>query len=153
MLCLVVLVGGLTATAQVLPTSSGSCVAAASSGGCHWVSTIKIRKAETITAEVADDSNSELFLTLFRIGPGAPLDSQAIVGGEVVLIVGKNNGEVTNEKKLPSNHIDVYDGLVMLMPKGEPYLLRNVGKDYVDLLVIEVRERTPKPRFAGDPGR
>jgi mannose-6-phosphate isomerase-like protein (cupin superfamily) len=67
------------------------------------------------------------------------LDSQSIVGG-VVLIVGKNNGEVINEKETPPSHISVYDGSVMLMPKEEPYLLRNIGKEKVELLVIEVRK-------------
>lgn len=37
-------------------------------------------------------------------------------------------------------HINVYDGSVILMPKEEPYLLRNIGKENVDLLVIEVRK-------------
>jgi hypothetical protein len=60
------------------------------------------------------------------------------VGGEV-LIVGRNNGEVMNEKKSPPSHINVYDGSVMLMSK-EPYLVRNIGKESIELLVIEVRE-------------
>jgi len=61
------------------------------------------------------------------------------VGGEV-LIVGRNEGEVVNEKRSPPTHINVWDGSVMLMPKEEPYLLRNVGKESVKLLVIEVRK-------------
>jgi hypothetical protein len=54
--------------------------------------------------------------------------------------VGRNNGEVINEKKSPPSHINVFDGLVMLMPKEEPYLMRNIGKENVELLVIEVRK-------------
>jgi len=79
------------------------------------------------------------FVTLFRLAPGAPLDSQAIVGGEV-LIVGRNSGEIINEKESPPSQINVYDGSVMLMPKKSPYLLRNIGKESVELLVIEVRK-------------
>jgi len=88
--------------------------------------------------DLANDSRSALFVTRFILAPGASLDSLTIVGGEV-LIVGENNGEVVNGKKSPPRHINVYDGSVMLMPKEEPYLLRNVGKESVELLVIEVR--------------
>ena len=91
------------------------------------------------TAGLAADSRSALFVTLFRLAPGAPLDSQAIVGGEV-LIVGRNSGEIINEKESPPSQINVYDGSVMLMPKKSPYLLRNIGKESVELLVIEVRK-------------
>lgn len=153
MLCLFALVGGLPATAQVVPTSNGSCVVAPSGEGCNWVSAIKLRKAETSkTADVAETSRSALFVTLFKLAPDAPLDSRAIVGREV-LIIGRSNGEVIDEKKSPPNQINVYDGSVMLMPEGEPYLLRNIGKDYVDLLVIEVRKPTPKALATADRGR
>lgn len=82
---------------------------------------------------------SALYVTRFILMPGASLDSQTIVGGEV-LIVGMNKGEVINEKRSRSSHISVFDGWVVLMPKEEPYLLRNVGKAPLDLLVIEVRK-------------
>ena len=80
-----------------------------------------------------------LFITRYILAPDASLDSRSIVGGEV-LIVGKNDGEISNEKKSSSNHINVFDGLVMLMPPGEPYLLKNIGKGNVDLLLIEIRK-------------
>lgn len=63
-----------------------------------------------------------------------------LVEGREVLIVGMNNGELLNEKRSPPNHVDVWNGLVMLMPKEEPYLPRNVGKTNLELLVIEVRK-------------
>ena len=67
------------------------------------------------------------------------MDSQTIVGGEV-LIVGRNDGEVINEKKSPPNNINISDGSVMLMQSEEPYLLRNIGKANLELLVIEIRK-------------
>lgn len=139
--CLLVLFSGLTTVAQVLPTSSGSCTVAASGLlGCNWMSAVGLRKATTSkSTELADDSRSALFVTTFMLAPGAPLDSQTIAHGEV-LIVGRNSGEVINEKKSPPNHINIYDGSVMLMPKEEPYLLRNIGKEGLELLVIEVRK-------------
>jgi hypothetical protein len=141
MFCLFALPSGHSAKAQVLPTSSGSCTVAASRlEGCDWWSGLGRRKVTTSKpSDLASDSRSALFVTRFILAPGAPLDSQSIVGG-VVLIVGKNNGEVINEKETPPSHISVYDGSVMLMPKEEPYLLRNIGKEKVELLVIEVRK-------------
>jgi len=49
-----------------------------------------------------------------------------------------NNGELVNEKRSPQSHVNVSTGLVILMPKEEPYLLRNTGKEKLELLVIEV---------------
>jgi mannose-6-phosphate isomerase-like protein (cupin superfamily) len=141
MFCVFALLSGLSAKAQVLPAASGSCTVAASGvQGCNWVSAVSLRRATTSKpTDLASDSRSALVVTRFILAPGAPLDSQSIVGGEV-LIVGRNNGEVINEKKSLPTHIDVYDGSVMLMPKEEAYLLRNVGKESTELLVIEVRK-------------
>jgi len=141
MFCLFALLSSPFAKGQVLPTSDGSCrVAASGLEGCDWWAGIGDRKltARNSTGLPAD-SRSALFVTRFTLAPGAPLDSQSIVGG-VVLIVGKNKGEVINEKMSPPKHIPIYDGSVMLMPKGEPYLLRNIGKESVELLVIELRK-------------
>ena len=104
------------------------------------MSAVSLRRATTSKpTDLANDSRSALFVTRFILAPGAPFDSQSIVGGEV-LIVGRNNGEVINEKNSPPTHINVYDGSVMLMPREEAYLLRNVGKQSIELLVIEVRK-------------
>jgi mannose-6-phosphate isomerase-like protein (cupin superfamily) len=51
-----------------------------------------------------------------------------------------NDGGLVNEKKSPQSRVNVSSGLVMLMPKEEPYLLRNIGKVNLELLVIEVRK-------------
>jgi len=141
MFCLFALLSALSATAQVLPTSSGSCrVAASGWHGCNWMSGVSLPEATTSkTPGVANNSRSSLFVTRFILAPGAPLDSQTIVGGEV-LIVGRNDGEIINEKKSPPSRINVYDGSVMLMSKEEPYLLRNIGTESLELLVIEVRK-------------
>jgi hypothetical protein len=141
MFWLFALLNSPSAKTQVLPSSNGSCTVAASGvEGCHWMSGVNLRGVTTSKqSDLANDSRSALFVTRFILAPGAPLDSQSIVGG-VVLILGKNNGEVINEKETPPRHINVYDGSVMLMPKEEPYLLRNIGKENVDLLVIEVRK-------------
>jgi hypothetical protein len=144
-ICLFISISIVTAAAQIMPKSRGSCgVAASSVASCDWVSAINTRRAATSqttgeTSDLAHDSGPTLFVTTFILAPAAPLDSRQIVGGEV-LIVGRNKGEVVNEKKSPPARINVYEGLVMLMPKDEPYLLRNIGKDNLELLLIEIRK-------------
>jgi hypothetical protein len=144
-ICVFISFSILTAAAQIMPTSSGSCrVAASGVASCDWISAINIRKAATSqktdeTSDLAHDSGPAVFVTTFILVPGAPLDSRQVFGGEV-LIVGRDNGEVVNEKKSPPVRINVYEGLVMLMPKEEPYLLRNSGKDNLELLLIEIRK-------------
>jgi hypothetical protein len=147
--CLFVLLSGHQTEAQVLPSSNGGCTISASGlMGCDWVTTVELRRTGTKkTAAQAADERRKLFLTTFILAPGAPLDSREIVGRDV-LIVGQNNGEVVNEKKSPPVHINVFENLVMLMPKNEPYLLRNIGKDNLELLLIEVRNETPQPNVA-----
>jgi hypothetical protein len=140
--CVFISICIVTATAQIMPKSGGSCgVAASGVASCDWSSTIKIRKAATSrttdgTSDLAHHSGPALFVTTFILAPGAPLDSREIVGGEV-LIVGRNKGEVVNEK---NSRINVYEDLVMLMPEDQPYLLRNMGKDNLELLLIEIRK-------------
>jgi hypothetical protein len=103
------------------------------------MSAITLRKAGTTkTADTSADSRPKLFVTSFMLAPGAPLNP--LVEGTDVLIVGMNNGELVNEKKSPQSQVNVSNGFVMLMPKEEPYLLRNVGKENLELLVIEVRK-------------
>ena len=143
-ICVLTSISIITGAAQTMPKSSGSCgVAASAVASCNWISTINIRKASTSQttdeSDLAHDSSPALFLTRFILAPGAPMDSREIVGGEV-LIIGRNKGEVVNERKAPPIRIDVYEDLVMLMPKDEPYLLRNVGKDNLELLLIEIRK-------------
>ena len=60
--------------------------------------------------------------------------------GDDILIVGMGDGELVNEAKAPQNHVNVTNGFVMLMPKDEPYLLRNIGEKSLDLVVIDVRK-------------
>jgi mannose-6-phosphate isomerase-like protein (cupin superfamily) len=128
--CLFVLLSGLTAAAQVLPKSNGSCrVTASGLESCDFMS--------GVSTHSVDDEQSALFVTRYILAPGAPLNQP--VEGTEALIVGMGNGELLNEKKSPQSRITVFDGLVMLMPKQEPYQLRNVGKESLTLLLIEIR--------------
>jgi len=63
-----------------------------------------------------------------------------MVKGHDVLVVGMNDGELTNEAKATQTHMNVTNGTMMLMPKEETYLLRNIGKQSLDLLLIVVKK-------------
>ena len=156
-LCVFVLLSSRRIEAQVLPTSSGGCsISASGLVSCEWLSAItdtslkpghsrnsegritSRQAAMTKTADAVADSCPKLLVTRYILAPGAPLNPP--VERTDVLIVGMNGGELVNEKKSLQNYVNVSSGLVMLMPKEEPYLLRNIGKENLELLVIEVRK-------------
>jgi hypothetical protein len=143
LLCVFVVLGVGSTEAQVLPSSSGSCgVSASGVMGCNWISAIDLKRetpkkgSPSPDVSAHSDERPALVVTRYTLAPGAPLS--ALVEGRDFLIVGMNAGELTNEKKSPPIPIDVSTGSVMLMPKEESYLLRNIGKENLDLLVIDV---------------
>lgn len=120
------------ADGQEMPTSNGFCsVGASGVMGCESLSTPPIRWPN---GETSKFSRKGVFVTRFRLAPGAPL--HRMNEGKDVLIVGMCDGELVNEAKASTSHIDIKNGFVILMPKEEPYLLRNIGQKDVDLLVI-----------------
>jgi hypothetical protein len=127
------------ATAQVLPTSSGSCgVDGSGAMDCDWLSAAPLRKADgNKSNNTVPKGSVELVVTRFTLSPGAPLSR--LVAGHDVLIVGMSDGELVNEAKSPRTNINVWNGSVVLMPKEEHYLLRNIGKQDVQLLVVDLR--------------
>jgi hypothetical protein len=143
------LFGLLSATGQVLPTSSGSCGISASgvmscdllspaplkwANGSSGTQKIPIIRSELSVIQKIPISHSELSVIRFDLSPGAPL--VPMVEGQDVLIVGMGDGELANETKSPPTHITLRNGSVVLMPKEEHYLLRNLGKQDVDVLVV-----------------
>jgi hypothetical protein len=120
--------GPLLATAQVLPTSSGSCrVAPSGLMSCDWLSAAPLKKADgSKSVNTVPSGRPQLFVTRFNLSPSAPLTS--LVEGQEVLIFGMGDGELVNETKSPPAHINVRNGSVVLMPQEQHYLLRNIGK-------------------------
>lgn len=138
-LCVLLLSSPLVVSAQVLPTSSGSC--GVSSSGlmiCDQLSPAPTRKADgTAISRSTPTGHPELFVTRYNLAPGANLAK--MIEGHDVLIVGLGDGELVNETKSPPFHISVSKGSVVLMPKEEAYLLRNIGKQELDVLVVHTR--------------
>jgi hypothetical protein len=129
---------GFPPTAQVLPTSNGSCgIGATGLMSCEWLSAppVTFKGNRPASAKMPPKG---VFVTRYTLEPGAPL--RPTVEGHDVLIVGMNDGEIANEAKEPQTYINVTNGTVMLMPKEEPYLLWNIGKQSLDLLLIDVRK-------------
>ena len=136
MLCVFALCTSCAATAQVLPSSNGTCsVSPTGLMGCNWLSALTVladRKPEN------GNEKTKLFVTHYTLAPGAPLRTP--VEGYDNLLVGMNDGELANETKLRQTRVNVTKGSVVFMPKEEIYLLRNVGEQNLELLVIEVRK-------------
>ena len=127
-----IVLAAVGANGQEMPTSSGSCsVSASGVMGCQWMSTPPIRWSNGETARLGPKG---VFVTRFSLSPGAPL--HRLNEGEDVLIIGMGEGELVNEARAQKNHFNVTNGFVMLMPKEEPYLLRNIGEKSLDLIVI-----------------
>jgi hypothetical protein len=102
---------------------------------CDTLSTPPIRWPN---GEISKVSLKGVFVTRFTLSPGALL--RRLSEGKDILIVGMCDGELVNEAKASRSHINIKNGFVMLMPKEDPYLLRNIGEKDLNLLVIDVEK-------------
>jgi len=134
-LLLGILFGPVVSGAQVLPMSSGSCgVSSSGTVGCDWLSAVPNGHANK------EPSTAHRFsVTRFTLSPTAALPK--LVCDEDEVIVGLGKGELVNETKAPPVHIPIDQGSVLLMPKEEAIVLRNVGEHQLDVLEICLRPR------------
>jgi mannose-6-phosphate isomerase-like protein (cupin superfamily) len=65
------------------------------------------------------------------------------VPGDDEVIIGMGTGDLENEAKSPHVDVSVSEGSIFLMPKDEPYRLRNVGKQDVEVRVIRIHLANP----------
>jgi mannose-6-phosphate isomerase-like protein (cupin superfamily) len=132
------LCGSLTTTAQIPPSDSGGCgISSSGTVSCSFAGAAPISKADGSTGKQSVPADSRDFMVIrIRLSPGAPLTKW--VSGEDEIIVGMGKGDLTNEGKSPLVDIPVSEGSVFLMPKDEPYKLRNVGKQDLEVLVIRM---------------
>lgn len=109
---------------------------------CEWLSAEPLKKSDgTMSKQSVYNGRPKLIVTRFNLSSGAPLTRMA--AGEDELIVGMGSGELMNEAKSPPSHISISEGSVVLMPKEEPYTLRNVGKQEVQVLVVRMQQTEP----------
>lgn len=126
-LILSVLCHPMMAMTQVTSSANLGCRAAKGGMACNGIS-IPEPKDET--------KLPKLFVTHFTIEPGAALNQPS--SSSDCLIVGINGGDLLNEKP-PLLHVALEKGSVTLMPKEQPFLLRNDGSYDVELQLIEIR--------------
>jgi hypothetical protein len=62
------------------------------------------------------------------------------------LIVGEGDGILVNEAKSPALLITVKAGVILFLPKDEPYKLRNAGNQDLHITVIRMRPTTSASR-------
>lgn len=136
--CALILSGSLSISGQVLATASGSCgVSASGLMSCSWLSTVPLCKTSETTSGRRPPNHPELIVMRFALSPGAPL--MRMVDGQDVLIIGMGDGELVNEATSPLVHVSVTNGSVILMPKEQNNLLRNVRKQEVNVQVVYTR--------------
>jgi mannose-6-phosphate isomerase-like protein (cupin superfamily) len=137
-LCAFLLLSCLAAAAQVWPTSSNRCsIDASGLMQCMGLSTPGVMFPHADTSKPPKAPDKGVFVTRFVLSPGALLHRMQ---ARDVLIISMGDGDLVNEAKESETHINVTNGMVMLMPKGESYLLRNVGNQDLDLLIIDVKQ-------------
>ena len=138
-LFLIVISVSSPARSQVWPRVNGGCgVTSNGTYDCDWHSVILLRREGAAAEKEIEDGKWKLVVTRYTLAPGAPLDRMGPKYDNVV--VGMNQGQLANETKSPRTYVSVTEGLVMLMPKEEKYRFRNIGKENLDLLVIELRK-------------
>jgi hypothetical protein len=128
MLAVLVLIGPLMTTAQVTSSSNLGCTVHAPRGmSCNGIG-------------VPDTENGtnlpKLFVTHFRIAPGAEVEEPN--SSSDCLIIGINGGDLVNEKP-PFLHVSLEKDAVTLMPREQPFRLRNKSSQDVEFRLLEIR--------------
>ena len=129
MVALVALCGPAIATAQVTSSLNQGCTVVAAGGmACNGLG--------------VPETNQELkklprlFVTHFILQPGAALDQPS--SSSDCLLVGGNGGDLLNEKA-PFLHVSLERDSVTLMPREQPFRLRNKSAGNVEFRLIEIR--------------
>ncbi len=125
----------LTTTAQIVPNGGCGCGLAGSIMSCSCGSGMSEGKP-SLPIE-----RSQFIETRIRISPGALL-TKGIAGDDEVFI-GMGSGELANEAKSPPVDVPVREGSLFLMPKDEPYRLRNVGKQDLEVRILRIHHTDP----------
>lgn len=79
-----------------------------------------------------------LFVTRFTLRPGAVLQRPS--SSSDCLVVGVNGGDLINDSE-PSLHVSLEKDSVTLMPKKQPFRLRNKSRADVEFRLVEIRRQ------------
>jgi hypothetical protein len=136
---LLVLCGPAIAAAQIISSGNLGCTVVAPSGmACNGIvapTFFGIVGPETKTKEEGQKL-PRLFITHFKLEPGAVLDEPS--SSSDCLLVGINGGDLLNESA-PFHHVSLGKDSVTLMPREQPFRLRNKGSETVEFQMIEIR--------------
>jgi hypothetical protein len=122
------LCGPTIAAGQVTSSENLSCTVGAGGMACNGIGAGKTREGE--------NKSPKLFVTRFILEPGAVLEQTS--SSSDFLIIGINGGGLLNEKA-PLLHVSLEKDSVALMPKEQPFRLRNKGSENVEFQLIEIR--------------
>lgn len=137
MLALVALFGSALATAQVTSSANLDCTVVAPKGMlCNGIGVPDIWEGgKRIPKKEGGMKTPKLFVTNITLEPGAELEPPA---DSDCLLIGINGGDLLNEKP-PFLHVDLGKESVTLMPREQPFRLRNKGSVNVEFRMIEIR--------------
>lgn len=137
---LLALCASLPAAAQV-PLPGCGCGVSASTIGCSCPGAINEETLKDMNQPTVCDGRRNIVGDLITIHPGGLLERP--LHDEDDLIVGEGEGILANEAKSPTIPINMTAGVILFLPKDEPYKLRNVGKQ--DLRITVIRMPTTPP--------
>ncbi len=134
------LCGSWPLAAQV-PLPGCACGVSSSTVGCSCPGGINKKTGKIVNEPTVCDGRREIVGDLITLHPGGLLTRW--IPDEDDLIVGEGEGSLANEAKSPVLPIAMTAGVILFLPKDEPYKLRNVGKQDVHITVIRMRATTP----------
>ena len=129
MIALAALFGPAIAVAQVTSSENMGCTVIKGGMSCNGPSP-GLKKFEE------GKKGPKLRIWNLKLEPGAAFVQPSALSDCVVL--GINGGEVLNEKA-PFLHVSLAKNSVILMPKEQPFRLRNTGTESVEFRVIEIQ--------------
>jgi hypothetical protein len=128
MVAVVILFCPAIATAQVTSSANSGCTVGAAGGmACNGIGVPENQEGKKLP---------KLFVAHFILQPGAALDQPS--PSSDCLIVGVSSGDLLNEKA-PFLHVSLERDSVTLMPREQPFRLRNKSADNVEFRLIEIR--------------
>jgi hypothetical protein len=133
---LLALCGSLPAAAQI-PLPGCGCGVSSSTVGCSCFGGINKKTLKAENEPTVCDGRRKIVGDLITLHPGGLLTRW--IPDEDDLIVGEGEGILANEAKSPTLPINMTAGVILFLPKDEPYKLRNIGKQDVRITVIRMR--------------